>query len=182
MQYFQQASFCWTMCLQEGFYISHTNELACMILKMKKVENGEAFKLVIFQWLQYILVLKVCRQPMSNLILRQKVLSQTRLEDISLKISQTKQPTLGDATTAWFHHQNDIWETSTEIPHWNASLHRLVLPPGKFYSTNQKYYVDLGSDASSVWNFCTCFSDITWRGNQWQRRPMSAVFTGYLKI
>ena len=36
------------MCLQEGFYISHTNELACMILKMKKVENREAFKLVIF--------------------------------------------------------------------------------------------------------------------------------------
>ena len=27
-------------------------------------------------------------------------------------------------------------------------------------STNQKHYLDLGSDASSVWNFCTCFSDV----------------------
>ena len=26
--------------------------------------------------------------------------------------------------------------------------------------TNQKHYPGLGSDASSVWNFCTCFSDI----------------------
>ena len=29
---------------------------------------------------------------------------------------------------------------------------RLVLPRGKFDSTNQKHYPDLGSDASSVWN------------------------------
>ena len=26
--------------------------------------------------------------------------------------------------------------------------------------TNQKHYPDLGSDASSVWNFWACFSDI----------------------
>ena len=31
-------------------------------------------------------------------------------------------------------------------------------------TTNQKHYPDLGTDASSVWNFCTCFSDVTWRG------------------
>ena len=27
-------------------------------------------------------------------------------------------------------------------------------------TTNQKYYTDLGSNASSVWNFCARFSDV----------------------
>ena len=49
---------------------------------------------------------------------------------------------------------------------------------GSKFSTNQKhYYPDLGSDASSVWNFCACFSDAIC-GEQW-RRKMSAVFSGY---
>ena len=43
-----------------------------------------------------------------------------------------------------------------------------------FASTNQKHYPDLGSDASSVWNFCTRFSDFISRGNQWWHREMSA--------
>ena len=30
---------------------------------------------------------------------------------------------------------------------------------GKFDSPNQKPYPDLGSDMSSVWNLCACFSD-----------------------
>ena len=30
----------------------------------------------------------------------------------------------------------------------------MVVPLGKFASTNQKHYPDLGSDVSSVWNFC----------------------------
>ena len=47
-------------------------------------------------------------------------------------------------------------------------------PSGKFDSTNQKHYLDLDSDASSVWNF----SDVIWRGNQWLHRQMSAVVSG----
>ena len=31
---------------------------------------------------------------------------------------------------------------------------------GKFDATDQKHYQNLGSDASSVWNFCACFLDI----------------------
>ena len=45
--------------------------------------------------------------------------------------------------------------------------------------TNQKHYPDLGSDASSVWNFCPHFSDVIWQRNQWQRHQMQAVFSGY---
>ena len=41
------------------------------------------------------------------------------------------------------------------------------------------FYPDLGSDASSVWNFCACFSDVISRENQWSRREMSAVFLGF---
>ena len=37
----------------------------------------------------------------------------------------------------------------------------------KFVSTNQKHHSDLGSDASSVWNFCSRCSDVILRGNQW---------------
>ena len=55
----------------------------------------------------------------------------------------------------------------------------MVVPRRKFDSTYQKHYPDLGSDASSVWNFCARFSDFIRRGNQWQRRQMSAVFSGY---
>ena len=47
----------------------------------------------------------------------------------------------------------------------------------KEFPSNQKNYLDLGGDASSVWNFCTHFSVIVLRGNQWWRRKMSAVFS-----
>ena len=40
----------------------------------------------------------------------------------------------------------------------------MVVPRGKFDSTNQKHYPDLGSDESSVWSFCARFSDVIWRG------------------
>ena len=53
------------------------------------------------------------------------------------------------------------------------------MPCGKFTSTNQKHYPDLGSDASSVWNFCARFSDVISLANQWWRRQMSAIFSGY---
>ena len=49
-------------------------------------------------------------------------------------------------------------------------------------TTNQNHYSDLGSDASSVWNFCARFSDVISRGNQWWRRQMSAVFSVYFAI
>ena len=39
--------------------------------------------------------------------------------------------------------------------------------------------VDLGSDASSVWNFCSCYLDVISRGNHSWCREMSAVFSGY---
>ena len=45
-------------------------------------------------------------------------------------------------------------------------------------TTNQNHYPDLGSDASSAWNFCACFSDIISRGNRWWLRKMSSVFSG----
>ena len=42
-----------------------------------------------------------------------------------------------------------------------------------------KHYLDLGSDTSSKWNFCACFSYvISWRNHQW-RREMAAVFSSY---
>ena len=43
----------------------------------------------------------------------------------------------------------------------------------KIASTNQKHYLDLGSDTSSVWNFCARSSDVISWGNQWWRREVS---------
>ena len=45
-----------------------------------------------------------------------------------------------------------------------------------------RHYPDLGSNTSSVWNFCARFSDVISRGNQYWRREMSAVFLGKLTI
>ena len=56
----------------------------------------------------------------------------------------------------------------------------LVMPHGKFAPTNQKHYADLGSDASSVWNFCTCFLDLISQGNQGRHREMLVIFSGYM--
>ena len=56
----------------------------------------------------------------------------------------------------------------------------LVMPHGKFAPTNQKHYADLGSDASSVWSFCTCFLDLISQGNQGRHRKMLVIFSGYM--
>ena len=40
------------------------------------------------------------------------------------------------------------------------------------------HFLDLGSDVSPVWNFCTHFSDFISRENQLWHRGMSTVFLG----
>ena len=50
---------------------------------------------------------------------------------------------------------------------------------GKFASTNQKHYPDLGSDTSSVWNFCSRFSDIiSWANVNDDKHAMIHVTNG----
>ena len=54
---------------------------------------------------------------------------------------------------------------------------------GKFASANQKLYPDLGSVTSSVWNFCTPFSDVITRNVGFFLRlviPWLNAFTFYL--
>ena len=41
------------------------------------------------------------------------------------------------------------------------------------------YPADLGNGASSVWNICARFSDVTLREDQWCRLEILAVFSGY---
>ena len=96
---------------------------------------------------------------------------------------------LGDVKLAWENSgnfatlplvspRNDVWRTSTKIPHrWGVTKIWVVLLIGwKFASTNQKHYPVLGIDASSVWIFYSRFSDVVSRGNQWWRREMWAFF------
>ena len=101
-----------------------------------------------------------------------------------------------DLQNIWHFNGGIIaWENSQWIFQWHLLFPReitsedleqkfpaddrvVVLIGWKFASTNQKHYPDLGSDASSVWNFCTCFLDVISRGNWWWRRGMLAVFSG----
>ena len=62
------------------------------------------------------------------------------------------------ATPPLVSSQNDVWETTAEIHIDGVSL-------------------PMGSDTSWVWNFS--FSNVISRGNQWRRREMSTVFSGY---
>ena len=39
-----------------------------------------------------------------------------------------------------------------------------------FNQSEVRNHTDLGSDVSSVWNFCACFSGVISQGNQWWRR------------
>ena len=85
--------------------------------------------------------------------------------------------------------RNDVWGRSTEIPYWWRFTSQIlsVLPisrEARVISFNQsraqpRPRPDQGSETSSVWNFCTRFSDVISRGNQWWRREMLAVFSGY---
>ena len=45
------------------------------------------------------------------------------------------------------------------------------------FPTNQKHYLDLGSDMSSVWKVCARSWDVISRENQCWRREMSALFS-----
>ena len=57
---------------------------------------------------------------------------------------------------------------------WSCCQWNLLLP-------SRSTYPDLGSDTSSIWNFCARFSNVNSRGNNWWRREMLAVFSSYLR-
>ena len=67
-------------------------------------------------------------------------------------------------------HTDDASLPRTGKRFWLVMLH------GKFAPANQKPYPDLGSDASSIWNFCTCFLDLISQGNQGRHREVSSYF------
>ena len=88
--------------------------------------------------------------------------------------SLRKQPTFGDATAGFLakwrlrnKRRNSVLMTHHYPDLGILYCFLLVVPHGKFDSANQKHYPDLGSDTSSVWNFCTRFSDVIWQGNQY---------------
>ena len=83
---------------------------------------------------------------------------------------------------SWHFPRNDVWETSVEIPYWwrvTTQIQVLLLIGLSMNLSSQKHYPDLGSEVSSVWNFCARLSDVISWGNQcWRRREMSAVSYG----
>ena len=53
---------------------------------------------------------------------------------------------------------------------WSCRVGNLIQP---IRSTTQ-----IGEEKRHQWNFCSHFSDVILRGNQWKRREISAVFSG----
>ena len=98
-------------------------------------------------------------------------LRKALLSSFHLNGGLRKQPaTFRDAINGF--PRNDVWETSAEVPYWWRITTQIRVPRG---TTNQKHHPDLGSDTSSVCNFCAWFSDVISRGNHWWRREMFAV-------
>ena len=78
----------------------------------------------------------------------------------------------------YWHVQNEPGTCSGNKPLVFIGLKDwLVVLQGKFALTNQKHYLDLGSDVSSVWNFCSRSSHVISGGNQRWHREMLAVYT-----
>ena len=102
-------------------------------------------------------------------------LATSRSQNNCLKCTSSlrKQPTFSDAATGfptkWClrkERRNSILMTRHcpelgSASDWSCRVVNLIQP------IMQKHYSDLGSDASSVWDFCARFSDVIWRGNQW---------------
>ena len=79
--------------------------------------------------------------------------------------------------------QNDVWEMTIEIPHWRCTTTQIRVVPligWKIASSSQKHYPDLGSDRSSVWNSCGCFSDIISKGTSGGVRKCGLFLRLYL--
>ena len=80
----------------------------------------------------------------------------------------------------WFPREMASEQRVQKFPTDEASVPRHL---GSAYdwlkrgTTNQRQNPDLGSDSSSVWNFCACFSDVITLETQLWRREMSAVFS-----
>ena len=88
------------------------------------------------------------------------------------------------ATPPLVSPRNDVLARSGEFPHWWCVTTQSWVVLGlkqigwSKLSTNQEYYLDLGSDTSSVWNFCAHSSDFILQASLWWRREMSALFSG----
>ena len=108
--------------------------------------------------------LKQKRQTVMNMHILLTGPRETRQLDVSLIFLITnlrKQLRLGDAITDFLVKQRlriRYW--------WRVTTQILIAQRGKFALTNQKHYPDLGSDTSSVWNFCARSTDVFWWGNQ----------------
>ena len=88
-----------------------------------------------------------------------------------------KQPAIHDLNTGFPAERTEKFHTDdVSIPRYEYCFW-LVKANFPRSTTYQKYYPDLGSDTSPVWNFSVRSSDIfiAW-GNQFGRREMSAVF------
>ena len=84
------------------------------------------------------------------------------------------------ATPLLVSQRNDVRETSAYWRRVTTQIWVRIVPligraRGEFASANQRNYSDQGSDASSVWNFCTRLQALV------SPVEMSAVYSGYCR-
>ena len=77
---------------------------------------------------------------------------------------ERKQPTFRDATNG-FPAKWRLRDERKNIPYWwRVTTQTWVVFLISWRKFHKRYYPDLGSDASSVWNFWARFSDVIWTG------------------
>ena len=129
---------------------------------------------------------KICnktRSPPASLSFKGQGTKNTTVKWPITYYSLRKQPTFRDATTGFAAK----WRLSAEIPNWRHVTTQIwvVLLIGragwKIWFNQSEALPYLGSDVSSVWNFCARFSEVIWRGSNRWRHEMLAVFLGWPK-
>ena len=100
-------------------------------------------------------------------------------------VTWRKQAKFGDANTGF----SAKWrlKMTAEISYWRRRVTTqvwvvLLIAIFPSLTTNQKHYPELGIGTSTVWNYCSHFSDVISQGNQWWCWKISAVFSGYLTV
>ena len=78
-----------------------------------------------------------------------------------------------------FSPRKDVWGTRGEFLYWWRRASDWLTQISLAALPIKKNYPDLGSDASSLWNFSARFLDVISRENQYWHRKMLAAFSRY---
>ena len=133
------------------FSINHSNLWTNVISQAKNWEELLQHVVRVHEILAHFIC--SCNLPLHKPLNPAKVGNKNSLHIVTL-------PLVSPRNAVWGTREENSISMTRHHPDLSSASYRLKL------STNEKHYPDLGSDASSVWNFCSCSSDVISRGNK----------------